>query len=115
MNAEHTDYGWFFREPAEETDGDVVIDLEHLPQELKLAAIQILLDQIDRETAEKNWQKSYSNSSLISPLPNCQRIFLNRAMPERWPGRVISEDRERTSLLRLEQITELCLWQVPSM
>lgn len=53
MNAEHTDYGWLFREPAEETDGDVVIDLEHLPQELKLAAIQILLDQIDRETAEK--------------------------------------------------------------
>ena len=82
MNAEHTDYGWLFREPAEETDGDVVIDLEHLPQELKLAAIQILLDQIDRETAEKNWQKSYSNSSLISPLPNCQRIFLNRAMPD---------------------------------
>ena len=53
MNAEHTDYGWLFREPAEETDGDVVIDLEHLPQELKLAAIQILLDRIDRDTAEK--------------------------------------------------------------
>lgn len=54
MNAEHTDYGWLFREPAEKTDGDIIIDLEHFPEELKLAAIQILLNQIDRETAEKN-------------------------------------------------------------
>ncbi|MEX5424144.1 hypothetical protein WCD91_22400 [Enterobacter cloacae] len=53
MNAEHTDYGWLFREPAEETDGDIIIDLEHLPQELKQAALQILLNQIDRDTAEK--------------------------------------------------------------
>ncbi|HIF6298123.1 TPA: hypothetical protein ACX3LH_000360 [Klebsiella michiganensis] len=82
MNSARTDYGWLFREPAEETDGDIVIALEHLPQELKLAAIQILLNQIDRETAEKNWQKSYSNLSLISPQQNCQRIFLNRATPD---------------------------------
>lgn len=75
MNAEHTDYGWLFREPDEETDGDIMIDLEHLPQELKLVAIQILLNQIDRNTAEKNWQKSYSNLGLISPQQNCQRIF----------------------------------------
>lgn len=53
MNAEHTDYGWLFREPAEETDGDIIIDLEHLPTELKQAALQILLNQIDRDTAEK--------------------------------------------------------------
>lgn len=53
MNAEHTDYGWLFREPAEETDGDILIDLEHLPPELKQAALQILLNQIDRDTAEK--------------------------------------------------------------
>jgi hypothetical protein len=82
MNAEHTDYGWLFREPDEETDGDIMIDLEHLPQELKLVAIQILLNQIDRDTAEKNWQKSYSNLGLISPQQNCQRIFLNRVMPD---------------------------------
>ncbi|KLW85395.1 hypothetical protein SP99_04557 [Enterobacter sp. BIDMC92] len=53
MNTEHTDYGWLFREPAEETDGDILIDLEHLPPELKQAALQILLNQIDRDTAEK--------------------------------------------------------------
>jgi hypothetical protein len=53
MNADHTDYGWLFREPAEETDGDILIDLEHLPPELKQAALQILLNQIDRDTAEK--------------------------------------------------------------
>ena len=53
MKAEHTDYGWLFREPAEETDGDIIIDLEHLPTELKQAALQILLNQIDRDTAEK--------------------------------------------------------------
>ncbi|MHA0870967.1 hypothetical protein [Enterobacter cloacae] len=53
MNAEHTDYGWLFREPAEETDGDILIDLEYLPPELKQAALQILLNQIDRDTAEK--------------------------------------------------------------
>lgn len=53
MNAEHTDYGWLFREPAEEISGDIVIDPELLPEELKLAAIQILLDRIDRDTAEK--------------------------------------------------------------
>lgn len=53
MNTEHTDYGWLFGEPAEETDGDILIDLEHLPPELKQAALQILLNQIDRDTAEK--------------------------------------------------------------
>lgn len=53
MNADHTDYGWLFREPAEETDGDILIALEHLPPELKQAALQILLNQIDRDTAEK--------------------------------------------------------------
>ncbi|HAS1051523.1 TPA: hypothetical protein I3790_004433 [Enterobacter cloacae] len=31
----------------------MIIDLEHLPQELKQAALQILLNQIDRDTAEK--------------------------------------------------------------
>ncbi|HBS9938157.1 TPA: hypothetical protein MEL37_005808 [Klebsiella pneumoniae] len=53
MNAEHADYGWLFSEPAEEISGDIVIDPELLPEELKLAAIQILLDRIDRDTAEK--------------------------------------------------------------
>ena len=53
MNAEHTDYGWLFSEPDEEISGDIVIDPELLPEELKLAAIQILLDRIDRDTAEK--------------------------------------------------------------
>lgn len=53
MNAEHTDYSWLFSEPAEEISGDIVIDPELLPEELKLAAIQILLDRIDRDTAEK--------------------------------------------------------------
>ena len=53
MNAEHTDYGWLFSEPAEEISGGIVIDPELLPEELKLAAIQILLDRIDRDTAEK--------------------------------------------------------------
>ncbi|WP_431638361.1 hypothetical protein [Enterobacter mori] len=53
MTSEHKDYGWLFSEPAEETDGDIMIDLEHLPQELKLVAIQILLHQMDRTTAEK--------------------------------------------------------------
>ncbi|HBR1297845.1 TPA: hypothetical protein L9L20_004873 [Klebsiella pneumoniae] len=53
MNAEHTDYGWLFSEPAEEISGDIVIDPELLPEELKLAAIRILLDRIDRDTAEK--------------------------------------------------------------
>ncbi|HHD1926242.1 TPA: hypothetical protein ACN1KO_005310 [Klebsiella pneumoniae] len=53
MNAEHTDYGWLFSEPAEEISGDIVIDPELLAEELKLAVIQILLDRIDRDTAEK--------------------------------------------------------------
>ncbi|EPJ5005516.1 TPA: hypothetical protein ACRRC6_005418 [Klebsiella pneumoniae] len=46
-------YGWLFETHEEDISGDIVIDLEHLPPELKLAAIQILLNQIDRETAEK--------------------------------------------------------------
>ncbi|MFU2234552.1 hypothetical protein ACM56N_27385 [Klebsiella sp. BA397-4A_EMB] len=53
MNAEHTDYGWLFSEPDEEISGDIVIDPELLAEELKLAVIQILLDRIDRDTAEK--------------------------------------------------------------
>lgn len=46
-------YGWLFETQDEEVSGDIVIDLEHLPPELKLTAIQILMNQIDRETAEK--------------------------------------------------------------
>ncbi|OUY24732.1 hypothetical protein BLK91_15770, partial [Klebsiella pneumoniae] len=53
MNAEHTDYGCLFSEPAEEISGDIVIDPELLPEELKLAVIRIMLDRIDRDTAEK--------------------------------------------------------------
>ncbi|MGJ5910104.1 hypothetical protein [Enterobacter sp. J706] len=53
MNAEHTDYGWLFKTQEEEISGNIVIDPELLPEELKLAAIQILLDRIDRDTAEK--------------------------------------------------------------
>lgn len=53
MNSEHTDYGWLFSEPAEEISGDIVIDLAHLPQELKQAALQIILNRIDRDTAEE--------------------------------------------------------------
>lgn len=46
-------YGWLFETHEEDISGDIVIDLEHLPPELKLAAIQILLNQIDCETAGK--------------------------------------------------------------
>ena len=53
MNAEHTDYGCLFSEPAEEISGDIVIDPELLLEELKLAVIRIMLDRIDRDTAEK--------------------------------------------------------------
>ncbi|WP_336185812.1 hypothetical protein [Klebsiella grimontii] len=48
-------YGRLFETQKDEISGDIVIDLEHLPPELKLAAIQILLNQIDREAAEKSW------------------------------------------------------------
>lgn len=51
-------YGWFFETQDEEVSGDIVIDLEHLPPELKLTAIQILVNQIDRETAEKKLVES---------------------------------------------------------
>lgn len=40
-------YGWLFETQDEEVSGDIVIDLEHLPPELKLTAIQILVNQID--------------------------------------------------------------------
>lgn len=53
MNSAHADYGWLFRELAEETDGGIVIDPEHPSQELKLAAVQILWNQIERDTAQK--------------------------------------------------------------
>ncbi|QNL02887.1 hypothetical protein D0895_24320 (plasmid) [Serratia ureilytica] len=46
-------YGWLFETQEGEVCGDVVIDLEHLPPELKQTAIQILVNQIDRETTEK--------------------------------------------------------------
>ncbi|WP_164141782.1 hypothetical protein [Serratia marcescens] len=46
-------YGWLFETQDEEVSGGIVIDLEHLPPELKLTAIQILVNQVDRETAEK--------------------------------------------------------------
>lgn len=46
-------YGWLFETQKEANFGEIVIDLECLPEELKLAVIRILLDRIDRNTAEK--------------------------------------------------------------
>ena len=46
-------YSWLFETQKEANFGDIVIDLECLPEELKLAVIRILLDRIDRDTAEK--------------------------------------------------------------
>ncbi|MCS6068818.1 hypothetical protein LNO81_30555 [Klebsiella variicola subsp. variicola] len=48
-------YGWLFDNPDDEISGDNHIDLEHLPPELKQVALQIVQNQIDRDTAEKNW------------------------------------------------------------
>ncbi|NCF08842.1 hypothetical protein [Kosakonia sp. MH5] len=61
MNAEHSNYGWLFSEPAEEISGDIVIDPELLPEELILAVFQILLDRIDRDTAEKKLAELIQN------------------------------------------------------
>ncbi|MGR7305274.1 MULTISPECIES: hypothetical protein [Klebsiella] len=47
-----TGNGWLFSEPAEAISGDIVIAPERLPEEFKLAVIQILLNRIDRDTAE---------------------------------------------------------------
>ncbi|HFD7769677.1 TPA: hypothetical protein ACF54Y_004766 [Klebsiella variicola] len=46
-------YGWLFDNPDDEISGDNHIDLEHLPPELKQVALQIVQNQIDRDTAEK--------------------------------------------------------------
>ncbi|MCY2188775.1 hypothetical protein OW909_26565, partial [Klebsiella pneumoniae] len=50
--------------------------------------------------------ETYPKSDLFnkaSPLPNCQRIFLNRAMPDGLPGSDNSGDRRRTSLWPRDQ------------
>ncbi|MEV9290955.1 hypothetical protein ACQUW1_20400 [Klebsiella pneumoniae] len=46
-------YGWLFENPDDDISGDNHISLEHLPPELKQVAIQIVQNQIDRDTAEK--------------------------------------------------------------
>ena len=46
-------YGWLFDNPDDEISGDNHIDLVHLPPELKQVALQIVQNQIDRDTAEK--------------------------------------------------------------
>ena len=53
MTSEHTSYGWLFKTQEEEISGDIIIDLPHLPPELKPVVLQIILNQIDRDTAEK--------------------------------------------------------------
>lgn len=53
MTSEHTSYGWLFKTQEEEISGDIIIDLAHLPPELKPVVLQIILNQIDRDTAEK--------------------------------------------------------------
>ncbi|ENC0934713.1 hypothetical protein ABJ713_004673 [Escherichia coli] len=62
MNSEHTDYGWLFKTQEEEISGDIAIDLEHLPPELKQIALLMILNQIDRDTAKKKL------TELIQPL-----------------------------------------------
>ncbi|HBT4848244.1 TPA: hypothetical protein MB351_004308 [Klebsiella pneumoniae] len=46
-------YGWLFENPDDDISGDNHISLEHRPPELKQVAIQIVQNQIDRDTAEK--------------------------------------------------------------
>ncbi|KAA1733661.1 hypothetical protein F1D92_25985 [Klebsiella pneumoniae] len=46
-------YGWLFENPDDEISGDIYVFLEHLPPELKQVALQIVQNQIDRDTAEK--------------------------------------------------------------
>ncbi|HCI4648006.1 TPA: hypothetical protein NPP25_004768 [Klebsiella quasipneumoniae subsp. similipneumoniae] len=46
-------YGWLFENPDDEIPGDIYVFLEHLPPELKQVALQIVQNQIDRDTAEK--------------------------------------------------------------
>lgn len=46
-------YGWLFENSDDEISGDVYIDLQHLPPELKQVALRIVQNQIDRDTAEK--------------------------------------------------------------
>lgn len=86
MNSEHTDYGWLFKEQTEAISGDFVIDLAQLPPELKQAALQILLHQIDRDTAEKKL------AELIQQL----------------------EFDITAAELSVYQVTEPCLWPVAS-
>ncbi|MEX0496212.1 hypothetical protein AB3X35_24300 [Raoultella terrigena] len=54
-------YGWLFENPDDEISGDIVSDPELLPEELKLAAVRILLDRIDRDTAEKKLAELIQN------------------------------------------------------
>lgn len=82
MNAEHTDYGWLFSEPAEEISGDIVIDPERLPEELKLAVVRILLDRIDRDTAEKKLAEVIQQLGFDITAAELSAYLLNRVMPD---------------------------------
>ncbi len=46
-------YGWLFENPVDDISDGNHINLEHLPPELKQVALQIVQNQIDRDTAEK--------------------------------------------------------------
>lgn len=88
MNAEHTDYGWLFSEPAEEISGDIVIEPELLPEELKLAAIQILLDRIDRDTAEKKLAELIQKLEFDITAAELSAYLFKPAMPDGLPGTI---------------------------
>ncbi len=59
-----------------------MIDLEHLPQELKLVAIQILLNQIDRNTAEKKLAEVIQQLGFDITAAELSAYLLNRVMPD---------------------------------
>lgn len=53
MASENTSYDWLFTGKVALTSGDLCLELEHVPLILRPIVIQLLLNQIDLDTAEK--------------------------------------------------------------
>ncbi|WP_249277857.1 hypothetical protein [Enterobacter hormaechei] len=66
-------YGYIFEEPVDEISGDILIDLENLPPEMKQTILLLVKNAADRDAA----QKALSGNSGSRSLLNWQHIFLN--------------------------------------
>ncbi|MGK4368664.1 hypothetical protein [Klebsiella quasipneumoniae] len=84
-------YGWLFENPDDDISGGNHINLEHLPPELKHVVLQIVQNQINRDTAGKTGRINQATREFDITAAELSAYLLNQAMPDGLPVAIMVE------------------------